>query len=88
MRWKISSNGDGVVLWDKGYTWGSVDDLSKVNGKQGYEAMLYVGRSGSVGLKTFASLDKAKAYVERETEGKRNAQATRALDVRRVPLDD
>ena len=74
--WKKSVSGNGFVLWDKGYTWGSVDDLSKY-GKTGWEAELFTGRSGSKGLKTFASVDAAKAYVERSTADARNKQQAR-----------
>ena len=79
-EWK-NHGSNNIALWDKGYTWGLVTDLSKLDrGLTGYEAELQDGKYGSRGLKKFAKLDAAKAYVERSTAPKRDAHAARATD--------
>ena len=56
----------GFVLWDKGYTWGSVDDLTKFGEKGGWESCP-VCRTGGAAPRTFKSLESAKRDVETRT---------------------
>lgn len=70
-EWK-SGPGKGLALWDKGYTWGSVTNLAHF-GKTGFEAELFTGKRGSIGLKVFPTEAAAKSYIERGTAAKRDA---------------
>ena len=73
-EWK--AKGKSWVLWDKGYTFGQVDDLTPYGQPGKWEAEPS-GRRGSLTLKTFNSLDQAKMYVERVTAQYREVTAAR-----------
>jgi len=64
-EWKSRAKGF-FVLWDKGYTWGSVEDLTKPGEKGEWESVP-VCRTGSAMPRTFRSLESAKRDVETRT---------------------
>ena len=80
-EWK--AKGKSWVLWDKGYTFGRVDDLTPY-GQPGKWEAYHLDWRGSLTLKTFNSLDQAKMHVERVTAQYRELTAARA-SARKAP---